>query len=328
METRNYQLKLIGINENSESINSKALKRALEALNKTAESTVRLLTTGDGRARGANPAWLNETVNFVISGIQSSKIIIDLKVPHLNRHTTVICFNAPLLRKTADDIFEHLNLWSDRTLPDKTAVDLILLSVEDLSSENIVENYIDTSVLRSLLLFQKVCKSDNYRCEINCQEDVSKQYTLNRTLFEKIERVNSAIPEPESHIISGVLNQSLYNKNKFRISMKKNIQLFGRFSSGYFDADLLNTLWGKPVFVEGIVHFDLRRKPRFIEARKIEEQSEGDSISESVPTVATNMPSSVFTVEELKKAKSFDISRLYGTWPGDEPIEELLADLD
>ena len=328
METRDYQLKLIGINEKSGSVNSKALKRALEALNKTAESTVRLLTTGEGRARGANPAWLNETVNFVISGIHSSKIIIDLKVPHLNKHTTVICFNAPLLRKTADEIFEHLNLWSDRTLLDKTAIDLVLLSVEDLSSENIVGNHIDASVLRSLILFQKVCKSDNFRCEINCQEDFSKQYTLNRSLFEKIERINSAIPEPESHIISGVLNHSLYNKNKFRISMKKNIQLFGRFSSGYLDADSLNSLWGKPVIMEGIVHFDLRRKPRFIEARKIEEQGEGDSISESVRTVTTDMPDSVFTVEERKKAESFDISRLYGTWPGDEPIEELLADLD
>ena len=63
------------------------------------------------------------------------------------------------------------------------------------------------------------------------------------------------------------------------------------------------------------------------EARNSKKQSEGDSISDSTPTVATNTPGSIFTAEELEKAKSFDITSLYGTWPGDEPIEELLADL-
>lgn len=63
------------------------------------------------------------------------------------------------------------------------------------------------------------------------------------------------------------------------------------------------------------------------EARKSKEQSEGKLISDSTTTVATNTPGSIFTAEELEKAKSFDIALLYGTWPGDEPIEELLAEL-
>jgi len=46
-----------------------------------------------------------------------------------------------------------------------------------------------------------------------------------------------------------------------------------------------------------------------------------------MPTGKTNVSDTLFELR-LSTAKSFDLEKLVGAWPGDEPIEELLAELD
>lgn len=115
--------------------------------------------------------------------------------------------------------------------------------------------------------------------------------------------------------------------------------LQGRLDRNQLDVELLRPLWGKPVTVQGVVHFKPSGKPRFIEARRISAHAEGDAIFETVPEVEIGVATLADATTESERSEPFssalgkvmrhvDPMILWGTWPGDEPIEELLAQLD
>ena len=79
--------------------------------------------------------------------------------------------------------------------------------------------------------------------------------------------------------------------------------------------------------MEGIVHFKANGQSRLIEARRISGRVEGDSVFEEVPSVARQELYDLFPHRD-RRIQSFDPIELAGTWPGDEPLEDLLAQLD
>lgn len=112
--------------------------------------------------------------------------------------------------------------------------------------------------------------------------------------------------------------------------------LQGRLGRGNLDVELLRPLWGKPATVQGIVHFKSNGQPRFIEARRISARAEGDTIFETMPEAeigdreigdALTEPDRLGPVARAsaKGIRRMDPMVLWGAWPGDEPIEELLA---
>ena len=98
-------------------------------------------------------------------------------------------------------------------------------------------------------------------------------------------------------------------------------------------------LWGKRATVQGVVHFKSNGLPRLIEARRISAHAEGDMIFETMPEAEAGVgkPADAQSGRERPTAVSGAVGKamrrvdpmiLWGTWPGDEPIEELLAQLD
>ena len=102
---------------------------------------------------------------------------------------------------------------------------------------------------------------------------------------------------------------------------------------------MLRPLWGKRATVQGMVHFKANGQPRLIEARRISTGSDGDAIFEKMPEaeIRSGKISDLGTPEDRFRAVSrtsatilrrVDPMILWGAWPGDEPVEELLAALD
>ena len=89
----------------------------------------------------------------------------------------------------------------------------------------------------------------------------------------------------------------------------------------------MRPLWGKNTTVEGIVHFKANGESRLIEARRISERLAGDGVFEEVPSIEIGEPGELFSVPR-RTGRAFDPIELAGAWPGDEPLEYLLAQLD
>lgn len=89
----------------------------------------------------------------------------------------------------------------------------------------------------------------------------------------------------------------------------------------------LRTLWGNQATIEGVVHFKANGQPRFIQARRFRGLRDGDEVFDEIPSVETSDTYGQIQFHPEQTA-SFDPIELAGSWPGDEPIEELLAQLD
>ena len=103
--------------------------------------------------------------------------------------------------------------------------------------------------------------------------------------------------------------------------------------------ELLRPLWGKLATVQGIVHFKSNGQARLIVARRISAHARGDAIFGTMREADTGIGTlgeEVMEPERFgpvasapgKAMRRVDPMILWGAWPGDEPIEELLAQLD
>jgi hypothetical protein len=83
--------------------------------------------------------------------------------------------------------------------------------------------------------------------------------------------------------------------------------------------------WGKKATIKGIVHFRPSGKPRLIEAQVIKTMEEGEEVFDVLPQVQTE---AMFLKEARETAVQTGwLKEIWGKWPGDEPIETLLAAL-
>lgn len=313
-----YQLRLSGLREGEGQIRAAHLQRVLDALLKTAERATHLLATGAGSRKGPNPTWLNATIDFTITGLKPGSTVLDIA--------------APRLAETASEVFAQGEFWPDQqevgslSLED-TALDLASLAIREAQAEDSPGDRFDGPVLDAILGFRKATRTSTLRYELIPQDSTHESFVLDARSYARIEARLKAIPSPKAFIVSGRLDKIEHDAGRFRLLVNPRSALPGRLDPKALNVEALRPLWGKQTTVEGMVHFKANGQPRLIEARRIGGRVEGDAIFEEMP--AADVPGDpVFTRAQERGAKSFDPMKLWGTWPGDELIEELLAALD
>ena len=313
MKTRRYKLRISGLREDEGKIKMATLQRVVDAFLTTAERTTRLLATGTGSGKGARPQWLNDTIDFTIVGMKPGSTIIDIE--------------APQLGETACEQFAQADLWIKQPGLDETAADLAAKSINEIQVPDPVGDYFDSSVLQAILKFRKAAGVAGVRYEMIPHSTADEGFSLDENTCEYIKERLNDIPAPKSFVVSGRLDEIKHGNGRFRLLVSRKSALFGRLDTAALSLEALRPLWGKQTTVEGMVHFKANGEPRFIEARRISSQIEGDNVSEEMPSAEIRKSKDLFPVQR-KQAGAFDPIELAGGWPGDEPIEELLAQLD
>ncbi len=313
METQRYQLRISGLKEDEGQIKMTTLQRVLEALLTTAERTTRLLATGAGSGRGAKPRWLDATIDFTVTGLRSGSTTLEVE--------------APQLGETVYTQFSQEDFWNKVPSLTETAVDLAAQSINETQTDDPVGDYFDSSVLEAILKFRKAAGVDGVRYEMIPHGTAGGKFALDDSSSECIKERLSDIPAPRSFIVSGRLDEIKHGNGRFRLLVSPRSALHGRLDTASLSVEALRSLWGKQTSVEGMVHFKANGEPRFIEARRISSQLEGDSVFEEMPSVQTQKSDDLFPVDG-RQFGAFDPIELAGAWPGKEPIEELLDQLD
>ena len=298
-----YQLRISGLAEDEGRIKAATLQRVLNALLATAERTTRLIATGSGSARGARPRWLGAAVDIEVTGLKSGSTVIEMEAPRLGE-TPFEAFAQPDVRMT-------------QSLLDGTALDLVARAVNETQTEDPAGDYFDGSVLEAILKFRKAARNTDLRYEMISHGNAHQQFRLDARACTHIAARLSAIQAPRPFVVSGRLDKIEHGSGSFRLLVNEESRLLGRLDSESLSSETLRPLWGKQTTVEGMVHFKANGQPRLIEARRISGRVQGDEIFEEMPSAGARKPTG-----------SFDPVDLAGVWPGDEPIEDLLAQLD
>ena len=158
------------------------------------------------------------------------------------------------------------------------------------------------------------------------RDSASRSARLDGSASVRHEERLKDIPPSRACIVSGRLDGIEYDAGRFRLVVNRSSSLPGKLASAALNVEMLRPLWGRRVTVEGMVRFRSDGRPQLIDARRIREFTEGDAVFEELPSA--EIPTSRgLTPAEERQARSADFMRLWGAWPGDEPIEELLAQL-
>lgn len=313
MDTRHYEFRIYGLHENEGQIRATTLSRALDALLGTAERTTRLLATGTGIGRGARPRWLEVAVDFTITGLKSG--------------STTIGIDAPRLGETAFAHYAKTDLKRRQPKQDETALDLATRSINETQMANPAGDYFDRAVLEAILKFEKAAGVAGVRYEMVPTDTADGRFIVDDGTCAKVRDRLNDIPAPESHIVSGKLEEINQGNGRFRLVVNQDSYLAGRICTESLSAETLRPLWGKQITVEGMVHFKANGQARLIEARRVSTWLEEDGLFEEMPSAEVKQPNSLFT-DRMEQARAFNPIELAGAWPGDEPIEELLDQLD
>ena len=306
-------MRLTGLEENGGEISASRLQRVIDALLRTAEAATRLLVTGRGAGTGTKPSWLRASVDFMITGIESGSTVLEIE--------------APFLGDTAHDQISQQDLWYEKPNFNETALDLAILAIRDTESSEAAGNRFDSAVLQSVLKFKLATSSSDVRCELSSQDHEHGTVVLDTQLYSRLEERLRNIPVPRAFVVSGKLDEIKYQKGRFRILISNGTNILGNLHPDALDIEVLRYKWGKMVTVDGMVYFKSDGNPRYIEARRISDYVEGDRLFEKLPK-AKDGESRGFDPSFYRHIRSSDPLDIIGQWPGDESIEEILAELD
>ena len=315
VNTRRYQFRVSGLQEAEGQIKAATLQRVLEALRKTAERAARLLATGEGSGKGRKPGWLDAAVDFTVTGLESGSTILDIE--------------APRLSMTAREEFIRQPSWSEPPGADDTALDLAALAIREIEAEEPSGDRFDAAVLEAMLMFKRA-SGTNTRFELIPTGSAGVQFTVDDRIYIRAEERLKSSLLPKAFVVTGRLDEIRYADRRFRLLIGNTTQLHGRLdpaSSTIETLETLASLRGRTITVEGMVHFKANGQPRFIEARRIGPRLDGDEIFEELPVSNRAGPHEITTIQHRKECVAKPID-LVGTWPGDEPLEELIAQLD
>lgn len=291
---------------------------------KTAESATRLAATGRSGGRGAKPRWLKTALDFTVTGLEPG--------------STTLGIEAPRLGDVPDLDLDQQDLWLQQPNPEDTSLDLGARATAEVQTSAAPGDYFDRNVLQAILGFGKAVNTPGVRYELIAENQAGKGFVLEASTCPGIEERLYLIPDPRAFVVSGRLDEIGHGLGRFRLLMGR-ASLQGRLDRSHLDVELLRPLWGKLATVQGIVYFKSNGRPRFIEAHRISARAEGDTIFETMPEVEIGVGTLTDAVTKSERSKPVstalgkpmrhvDPMILWGTWPGDEPIEELLAQLD
>ncbi len=306
-----YKLRLEGLREAEGHIKANTLVRALGALLGTAERATRLAATGRSVAKGRKPAWLKAAMDFTVTGLGTGSTTVDIR--------------APRLGDVLHEDFAQQDFWLQQPNLQDTALDLGARAIAEAQNSRASGDHYDTSVLKEILGLGRAAETSSVRYELRPANPARTGFVFKATACAQIEERLNLIPVPRAFVISGRLDEIGHGMGRFRLLMANRRSLQGRLDRTHLDVELLRPLWGKLATVQGMVFFKPNGQPRLLEARRISPRSEGDEIFESLPQADVIGQEASIEGTYVKAMRHVDPMVIWGTWPGDEPIEELLA---
>ncbi|MCP5054284.1 MAG: hypothetical protein GY940_44360, partial [bacterium] len=116
-----------------------------------------------------------------------------------------------------------------------------------------------------------------------------------------------------------------HNKRRFQLTMEDDRTVNGIMDPSLIDIENMRELWGKRVTIKGKANYKPSGSLRSIEARLVRPFAEGDEILQKIPSSQRRFQ---FAEEFLLEKNSTNaLKKIWGKWPGDESIEDLLAAL-
>lgn len=313
MKTVDYEIKVSGLNTKPGSIPIVEFKEIIEFLMKGCDRVLRLIIEGRSIKSGKNPDWLKKSLDFIITGIKTGSTLLQLE--------------APILGESIPEHFTQKKLWDNLELvkPDDTSLTLLSKAISDAASENMESYYFDAVVLDALLSSKSITKNSK-ELIISSKAKREDNFKISSREIKKIKKIKIEIPKPHITVLSGFFNLIEHSNQRFQLKLPDGRNINGIMDPSYVDFEKMRELWGKKVTIKGKAYYKPSGNLRSIEAQLIRPSEDGDEILERIPQKQKNFKFFEDSLAERNVNKS--LKKIWGKWPGDESIDELLNALE
>lgn len=312
---RRHALRLIGGPATELRVPADTLIEAVGALLEGAQRAARLFVEGESVRPGARPAWLDAACRIEVTGIASG--------------SAVIAVEAPTLAEAVPDRFgpdRQASLFGEPGTPldsSRTAVDFfgdVLAAVVSGEREGLRA---DRSLLDSCIRFARAAGSTYDGLQLEGLAGRSEPVIVRRDIARAIEQLRDETPAPRAVRVSGVLDTISASKSDVLLVLEGGETVVGRLRQP--DPDGLRDLFGTTVLVSGVAQYRPSGRLSVVDVEYIGPASTADAMWSRVPEP---MPVRGAAVAPLvAQDATSGVSAIFGTWPGDETEEELLAAL-
>ncbi len=304
-----YTIRITGLKTPEGTIPLRALRDISDTLLQGCERALRLSIEGRSVKRGKNPEWLSKSLEFTIAGISKGSTVLEIE--------------APTLAESAPEQVQQQTLWYTLPNPEDTAMSLLSRSVSDATSEQLESEYYDRGVLNALLSFRSPLKKYMSELEVNSKIRERDNFKIGREELEKISHMETETPQSHAIVVAGLFDLIEHARRQFQLELEDGQKVRGRADSPLITEGKMRGLWGKKVTIKGTAHFNASRKVRFIEAQIIKPFEVGEEIFQNI----TESKSPHRLIEELKRKQGTKspLTEIWGQWPGEESIDEILS---
>lgn len=269
-----------------------------------------MVLEGTSTSVGAPPAWLERASDVRTLGFSE------------RNGKSVLRVKAPKLSDAVPEIFDQATLWPGLAVQNDTAIQLIGKISHVVREQEASSDLYDLTLLKHLShwskLFRKDLQSLTFPADAgssNAADVLDEQVSRNALLL------SDRTPTPRQIRVVGKLDMVRHSTRSFGLLLSDGQEVRGILNDG--DPDLLQQYFGREITIFGKAVYRPSGNLLRIDAQEILDTVEGRSAFSVVPPALTHRLKLDRKIQDSRNG----VSAFFGTWPGDETDEELLAAL-
>jgi hypothetical protein len=282
----------------------------LRRLEETARPCVRMALEGTSASVGAPPAWLERASDVRTLGFSEHK------------GKSVLHIKAPKLGDAVPEIFDQRTLWPRLASQDETAIQLIGKVSHVVRRQEAGSDLYDRPLLKHLSHWSKLFRGDlqSLAFPANVTSDAGSE-VFDEQVSQNALLLCDQTPAPRPVRVVGKLDMVRHSTRSFGLLLADGQEVRGILHDG--DPDLLQQYFGKEITIFGKAVYRPSGTLLRIDAQEILDTVEGRSAFSIVPPALTHRAKLDRKVQTAKNG----VAAFFGSWPGDETDDELLAAL-
>jgi hypothetical protein len=288
------------------SISSRLFRR----LEDTARPCVRMVIEGTSAHAGAPPAWLERASEIRTIGFSAKNGF------------SILHIKAATLGSAAPELFEQPSLWPGIVSPEETALQVIAKISDAVRNKETGQDFYDPALLKHFSHWKGVFDYQLSRLRFpRSTQSLSPETILDAQIPEAARQLSIQTPPPRQVRVVGKLEFIRHSTRSFGLLLQDGREVRGVLIDG--TPELLQHHFGKEITVLGKAIYRPSGTLLRIDTQEILQTTEGKSAFSSVPAALSRTP----RPEKRPQSGRAGIAAFFGTWPGEETDEELLAAL-
>lgn len=279
------------------------LRDLFDVLVQGAEQSLRFRLEGRSSPSGSPPAWLRNAADFEMVDLARS------------RSGRTFRLKAKSLVDSMPERFRQAKLFEDLD-PDRSPLELFELALEQALAGNDDSDAFDHALLKTCAQFRGLLGTGLDSVEIKNGRTV----VVDAVSIEQAVRLSKVDYASRRVRLAGQLDTISYSDCRFTLRLENGTKIVG--TAKELGTEALRDAFGRKVVVTGMADFRPSGKLLRLNAESVDEATSNDlQIFTSIPRPLLGP-----IVVERERERG-GLAAIAGRWPGDESIEELMAQL-